>query len=169
MAELGAWVAQQVTEEQAELIKTFTATFSVAIEPLGSVLFCHGSPRSDEEILTAATPEDRIRAICAGISEDVVVCGHTHHQFDRTLAGKRIVNAGSVGLAYEGKPGLACWALIGPDIELRQAFYDLDQAARRFKEAGCPRAAEYASELQSPPSADEVAKHFEKTAQEQHS
>jgi Icc-related predicted phosphoesterase len=39
----------------------------------------------------------------------LAVCGHTHVQFDRAVAGKRVVNPGSVGIPYEGRPG-AYWA-----------------------------------------------------------
>ena len=82
------------------------------------MLFCHGSPRSDEEILTRISSEERVAAAVADVSEDVVVCGHTHVQFDRRAAGKRLINAGSVGMPYEARPG-AYWALLGPDVELR--------------------------------------------------
>lgn len=47
-----------------------------------------------------------------------VVCGHTHAQFDRQLARWRVVNAGSVGLPYEGRAG-AYWLLLGPEVEHR--------------------------------------------------
>jgi diadenosine tetraphosphatase ApaH/serine/threonine PP2A family protein phosphatase len=53
----------------------------------GEVLFCHGSPRSNEEIITAATPEERLRAMLVGVRKRVVVCGHRHMQFDRNIDG----------------------------------------------------------------------------------
>src|SRR6266700_3952444 len=42
------------------------ATFSV--DGLGEVLFCHGSPRSDEEMITAAMPEERLREMLASVT-----------------------------------------------------------------------------------------------------
>ena len=61
------------------------------VEGLGQVLFCHGSPRSDQEIVTTTTTEGRLREIIAGIDQDLVVCGHTHVQFDRRIDGERVV------------------------------------------------------------------------------
>jgi putative phosphoesterase len=165
--DLRTWAASELEDRHLEFLETFNAKFSARIGPLGCVLFCHGSPRSDEEILTAITPEERIRTICADVAEDVIVCGHTHHQFDRTLAGKRIVNAGSVGLAYEGEPGIACWAMLGPEVELRRSRFDQVVARRRFEQAGFPRAGEFADELDAPPTSEEVAEHFEQVAQQQ--
>ena len=56
----------------------------------------------------------------ADVDADVVVCGHTHIQFDRKIAGKRVVNSGSVGRPYENEPG-AYWTL---DLEHRRTPYE---------------------------------------------
>jgi putative phosphoesterase len=84
------------------------------------VLFCHATPRNDLDIFTERTPEDRLVEIFAGVDADVVVCGHTHMQFERTIAGKRVINSGSVGMPYENEPG-AYWLL---DLEHRRTGYD---------------------------------------------
>jgi putative phosphoesterase len=84
------------------------------------VLFCHATPRNDLDIFTERTPEERLVEIFAGVDADVVVCGHTHMQFERTIAGKRVINSGSVGMPYENEPG-AYWML---DLEHRRTGYD---------------------------------------------
>jgi putative phosphoesterase len=84
------------------------------------VLFCHATPRNDLDIFTERTPEERLVEIFAGVDADVVVCGHTHMQFERTIAGKRVLNSGSVGMPYENEPG-AYWML---DLEHRRTGYD---------------------------------------------
>jgi putative phosphoesterase len=87
---------------------------------LGRVLYVHASPRNDLDIFTERTPGDRIAFLFADVDADVVVCGHTHMQFDRTIAGKRVVNSGSVGMPYDDVPG-AYWTL---DLEHRLTPYD---------------------------------------------
>jgi hypothetical protein len=77
------------------------------------------------DIFTECTPEDRIAPQFAGLDADLVVCGHTHIQFERTIAGVRVVNAGSVGMAYEEEPG-AYWTLLGREIEPRRSGFVLD-------------------------------------------
>ena len=98
------------------------ATDHLAQVVLGDVLFCHATPRNDEEIFTRISPDDRWRAALDGVEADVVVCGHTHIQFDRRIDDIRLINAGSVGMPYEHEPG-AYWALLGPDVELRRTPY----------------------------------------------
>jgi diadenosine tetraphosphatase ApaH/serine/threonine PP2A family protein phosphatase len=83
--------------------------------------------------------------------------GHTHLQFDRRVAGRRSVNPGSVGLPYhEGEPGTAYWALLGPDVTLRQTRYDIAAALQAGAAVGDPGAAKITDLLMSPPSPAEI-------------
>ncbi|HTZ06132.1 MAG TPA: metallophosphoesterase family protein [Gaiellaceae bacterium] len=103
------------------------------------VLYCHATPRNDVDIFTELTPEERLVGIFADVDADVVVCGHTHMQFDRTVGGTRVVNAGSVGMPYEDEPG-AYWLL---GLEHRRTAYagatllaTREEAVAEFTERG---------------------------------
>jgi len=158
------WSAAQLDRGQRAWLAALPDTQSVDVNGLGPVLFCHGSPRSDEEILTRISPEERVAAAVAGVREEVVVCGHTHVQFDRQTVGKRLVNAGSVGMPYEAEPG-AYWALLGPDVELRRTDYDLEAAAEAIRATSFPAAEELAAtNVLTVPSADEATEQFERLA-----
>ena len=112
--------------------------------------FCHGAPGSDELTITQLTPDERLRTLLAGVAEDVVVCGHTHVQFDRTVDRIRVVNAGSVGAPYESEAG-AYWALLDGHVELRRTEYDVEAAAAAIAASGYPRAADVLTYLQPDP------------------
>jgi putative phosphoesterase len=159
------WTAAQLDRGQRAWLAALPDTQTVAVDGLGPVLFCHGSPRSDDEILTRISPEERVAAALGRVEEDVIVCGHTHVQYDRLAAGKRLVNAGSVGMPYEAEPG-AYWALLGPDVELRRTSYDLEAAASEIRATGFPGADELAAEnILTVPSAKEATERFEQLAQ----
>jgi putative phosphoesterase len=130
------WTAQQIGPVYTELIKKWPKTLRLTVDGLGEVLFCHATPRNEDEGFTKLTPEDRLLPVFNGLTASVVVCGHTHMQFDRMVGGIRVVNAGSVGMPF-GEPG-ADWLLLGPDIHLRHTAYDLQDAARRIRETGYP-------------------------------
>ena len=162
--ERARWSAAQLEPGQRAWLARLPDTRSVYVGGLGTVAFCHGSPRSDEEILTRISPDERVTAALAGVSAAVVICGHTHVQFDRRVAGKRLVNAGSVGMPYEAQPG-AYWALLGPDVELRRTDYDLEAAAAAIRATGFPEADELAVEnVLAVPSAEEATAEFERLA-----
>ncbi len=162
---VAAYAASKIDRAHRNLLASFAERLIVEVEGLGQVLFCHGSPRSDEEIVTAATTEMRLREILTRVDQDLIVCGHTHAQFDRRVGGKRVINAGSVGMPYQGKPVGAFWLLVGADsVSVRRSDYDLDLAVRRIQATGYPDAEEMAKILLEPPDPEWVADFFEEQA-----
>jgi putative phosphoesterase len=105
----------QLTEEQIAFLHALPPTAQI-----GRVLYVHASPRNDQDIFTERTPEERIAFLFEDVDADVVVCGHTHMQFERVIAGKRVINSGSVGIPYEEEPG-AYWTL---DLVHRRTPYE---------------------------------------------
>ncbi|MDQ4143615.1 MAG: metallophosphatase family protein [Actinomycetota bacterium] len=163
-AAINTWCADRLTVDERSWLLNLPEAAVVSDTALGAVLFCHGSPRSDEESLTTSTPFERLRAAVGGVRQDVVVCGHTHMQFDLMCEGRRVVNAGSVGLPYEGRPG-AYWALIDEDVRLRRTEYDLEAAVAALRSSGCPHVEEvFVEALVTPPSPREIARQFEALA-----
>jgi putative phosphoesterase len=159
--EQGAWVAARLAAEERAFLAALPLVERAEIEDLGRVVFCHATPRSDEEIVTLATPEARMRDVLATVEAEVVVCGHVHVRYDRVVAGKRVVNPGSVGLPYEREPG-AYWALFGPDVSLRRTEYDVAGAVEAIRATGFPGVEEmFAETLLRPPRPDEVTSYFE--------
>ncbi|WP_281245556.1 metallophosphoesterase family protein [Alicyclobacillus macrosporangiidus] len=148
-AKINRWCADEIDDTQREFIKNFSDSISIEIYGLGPTLFVHGSPRRDDGAIRQDTPELELVPMLEGVVEDLVVCGHTHVQFDRTVCGKRIVNPGSVGLQI-GARG-ACWALLGPDVRLRQTMYDFEEAAERIRQTGAPNAEQFAQHILMPP------------------
>jgi putative phosphoesterase len=117
------WVRGNADREPVPQLSREQLAFLRALPPsarLDDVLYVHASPRNDEDIFTERTPEERIVFLFADVDADVVVCGHTHMQFDRVVAGRRVINSGSVGMPYEEEPG-AYWTL---DLVHRRTPYE---------------------------------------------
>jgi predicted phosphodiesterase len=163
------WVAGRITVRQRDFVAGFPPAARADVPGLGRVLFCHGSPRRDDEIVTRLTPDERVREVLAGVREDVVIGGHTHQQVDRRVDGWRLLNAGSVGVPYEGDPD-ARWAVLGGDqgVELRRTPYDIEAAVEEIRRTGCPVAEDWmVATLLRPPDPDEVSAMFERRALEE--
>ena len=148
-------------DERLAVVASWPLTDALELEGLGRALFCHAVPSADEPIFTRITPDDEVVRLLGDVEADLLVCGHTHVQFDRQLpTGLRVVNAGSVGMPYEGRPG-AFWALLGRDVELRRTEYDVEAAAGAIREVGGPLNEQLAGYLLEPPDPDEVSAFFE--------
>lgn len=160
--EITRWVAQQFDRAERDYLAELPERVTLHIEGIGDVLFCHATPRSDEEIFTPLTSQERLTTLFTGVEQQLVVCGHTHMQFERTAAHVRIVNAGSVGMPYADSPG-AYWLLLGPEgYEFRRTAYDVEAAAQQVRQSGYPQAQEFADEnVLTVHSAAAVAEFFE--------
>ena len=158
--EIVRWQAEQLPEYK-ELFSSWPMTLRLDIPGLGGVLFCHATPRDENECFTRLTSDDRLRPVFEGLDVAIVVCGHTHMQFDRSICGIRVVNAGSVGMPF-GRTG-ADWLLLGPDVQLRHTVYDLAAAAERFQSTKYPQAQQLADRyILNPPSEAEMLEVFSK-------
>jgi predicted phosphodiesterase len=157
------WAAEQIEQSQRDLLAALPEQCTLYIDGLGDVLFCHATPRSDEEIFTALTPQERLASLFAGVEQDLVVCGHTHMQFERRVGSARILNAGSVGMPYADRPG-AYWLWLGPEGAMfRHTAYDLEAAAQQVRECGYPEAERFVAEnLLTVPTAAEAVEVFER-------
>jgi len=157
--EIIRWTAQQLSTEHERVLASWPKTFRFEIPGLGEVLFCHATPRNENECFTRLTREEVLLPLFEGSHASVVICGHTHMQFDRMVGKTRVVNAGSVGMPF-GEPG-ADWLLLGPDVELQHTAYDLAHAAERIRGTKYPQAEDFAARnVLQPPSEEEMLKVF---------
>jgi putative phosphoesterase len=162
-SEIAAWEHEQHDgRELQDYLGRTQATVALEVAGLGTTVFCHGSPRSDEECVTVETPDERVAEFTAGVVAACVVTAHTHMQFDRRVGELRLLNPGSVGLPYEPEPGQAYWALLGPDVELRRTPYALDEAVERLRAGGMPSFERIEELMRTPPSHAEVIEHAER-------
>jgi diadenosine tetraphosphatase ApaH/serine/threonine PP2A family protein phosphatase len=127
---------------------------------LGNVLFCHATPRNPNDVFTRLTPQDRCASLLGALDVEIVVCGHTHMQFDRRIDKVRVLNAGSVGMPF-GELG-AYWLLLGPEVEFHRTDYDLERAASRIRRTHFPGAEDFAeNNVLHPPSEEQMLRAFE--------
>ncbi len=154
VSELTAWAAAQLADAERAFIRTFPPTLTIPLDGAATLLCCHGSPRSYDEVITATTPDDALDAMLVGHdAATLVVGGHTHVQLVRRHGARRIVNVGSVGLPGigPGTPDLpinrgVAWAEYGildleggrVGIDLRRLPLDLDRVLADGRASGMP-------------------------------
>jgi predicted phosphodiesterase len=154
------WTADQLDADQRQAITGWPSSYELDIAGLGLTLFCHATPRNDTECFTRETAESRLVPVFGAVEASVVVCGHTHMQFDRIIAGRRVVNAGSVGMPFAAPRG-AYWLLLGPGVQFCRTDYDFERAADHIRATAYPRAEALAVRyVVNPPTEDESLRMF---------
>lgn len=124
------WAAQQLRADQVELLAGLPHPVRLDVDGFGPVVFCHGTPRDDEEVVLVDTRLEKWAEVFQDLPDEVrtIVCGHTHMPFLRLVDRRMVVNPGSIGMPY-GRPGGA-WALLrGGQVELRHTAVDIAAAA----------------------------------------
>jgi predicted phosphodiesterase len=142
------WAGEQLRPDQVDLLAGLPHPVTVQLAGFGAAVFCHGTPRDDEEVVLVDTRLERWAEAFAGLAPDVALvgCGHTHMPFVRLVDRRVVVNPGSVGMPY-GRAGGA-WAMLRDgQVSLRHTVVDLDAACRRIEaESGYPDRAAWAAE-----------------------
>jgi putative phosphoesterase len=144
------WHAEQLTEKYKEQISSWPKILRMPVGAMGDVLFCHATPHNENDVFTRLTPESKLLPVFENLNASIVVCGHTHMQFDRMVGNVRVINAGSVGMPFG--PAGADWLFFGDEPELRRTEYDLARAAERIRSTQYPLADDFATNyvLQQP-------------------
>lgn len=144
--EISSWAARQLSPDHVCLLAGLPHPVTCEVDGFGPVLFCHGTPRNDAEVVLVDTRLERWAEVLAAVPAEVttVVCGHTHMQFTRQAHGRQIVNPGSVGMPY-GRAG-AHWALLsGGAVTMRRSEFDAAAACAAIADQSAfPGAAEWA-------------------------
>lgn len=127
--------ASSLSKPQIEFLRTLPAQKSLTIDGV-NILMVHGSPRKNNEDIMPDTPLEEVEKMLSGVSENLILCGHTHIPCGfQTNTGQTVVNDGSVGRPFTENPD-ACYAIVtttgngGFEVEHHFVKYDNISAAK---------------------------------------
>lgn len=136
-----AWAHRQLKKKNRRYLRALPLEITLNFGKF-SVLLTHGSPASNQEGLSPATPPARLRELAAMTPAQIIVCGHSHRPFARQVDGTWFINTGSVGRPDDGDPraGYALLTLRKQSVEVQhfRLEYDVERAAAKIKKAGLP-------------------------------
>ncbi len=133
------WTRAATTEDRKAYLRTLRPEIRFKVEGK-RVRLVHGSPRRMNEYLFEDRDPRSLARIAQGAEAEVLVFGHTHKPWVRTIENVLFVNNGSVGKPKDGDPR-AAWALLtvakgGPiQVEIRRVPYDIAGMADAIRAA----------------------------------
>jgi putative phosphoesterase len=98
-----AWTALQLGKAEREWLEALPPELTVEVGG-AEVLVVHGSPQGDTDYIYPSITRQALLSKLEGRRPAVLVCGHSHVPFRRTVAGVRVLNCGSVGRPVDGDP-----------------------------------------------------------------
>jgi predicted phosphodiesterase len=156
---VGAWSRDRLGPERLEFLHAFEPTVQVELDGL-RIVCCHGSPRSNEEIVLPQTPREDVRQLIGDAA--AVAGGHVHRQWLDRFGGKLWISVGSVGLAYDFKEPMddrpflphAEYAVVDVgrgvvDVQFRRIPYDGEAVLWAIRASGMPDAERFAGQWQA--------------------
>jgi len=102
----------------------------------------HGSPAHTDEFLFPDTPQSRFAELGKTCAADIVIIGHSHIPFYKSVQDTLFVNPGSVGRMFDGDPRASCAELIiEPDnvaVLHHRIPYPVEEVVHELKRQGLP-------------------------------
>jgi len=136
-AEAVLWTSKHVSADGVDYLRDLKARMQVRMGPHLAGIY-HGSPRDDDEYLYEVDAGPELLEMCEC---DLLVVGHTHIPFIKTLGSGTIVNSGSVGQPRDGDRR-ASYVLYDGDSEvfqIRRVEYEVEVVDEAVQRVGLPR------------------------------
>lgn len=134
------WTRRHTMDENKSYLRSLPMQLRVG-ERKPRLLMVHGSPRRINEYLYQDRPRATFERLARVAGAEVLLFGHTHLPYERTVAGTLFVNTGSVGKPKDGDPRAGYVLLqLGrrPRVEFRRVEYDVEAAARAIRDSDLP-------------------------------
>ena len=116
-----------ITDENRKFLKNLPQQLRLSCCGL-NILVVHGSPKAIDEYLYE--DKEKLTQLSKTVTEDIIICGHTHIPYHLRIDNKHFINAGSVGKPKHGDPQ-AAYVIIEIEnenikSEIIKVCYDID-------------------------------------------
>jgi putative phosphoesterase len=132
-----AWTKEITSEKNKQWLRELPAEIKLSASGI-EMLFVHGSPRALNEYLYENTREDYLHELLAENNANMLVCGHTHLPYVKSIPNGYIVNAGSAGRPKHGNPNVTYAVIEAGIAEIVEVPYCYEETAREIENAGLP-------------------------------
>lgn len=115
----------------------------------GSLTLVHAGPRDPWRAPTPEASDDELHSLYRSPGQSVIVYGHIHRPYIRSISEMTVANAGSVGLPYDGDPRASYLLLDDTTPRIRRVEYDVSKEIRALSTSGFPHTEWIARTLKS--------------------
>lgn len=106
----------------------------------GPLAVVHASPDNPWRAPSLEASDEELRLTYAPLGAPIVVHGHIHRPYIRSVSGMTIANSGSVSLPYDGDSRASYLLLDEFTPMIRRVSYDIDREVRALEASAMPHA-----------------------------
>jgi diadenosine tetraphosphatase ApaH/serine/threonine PP2A family protein phosphatase len=104
------------------------------------IAIVHASPENPWSAPSSQTGDEELKSRYSSFTQPIVIYGHIHQPFVRTIGSLTVANSGSVGLPYDGDRRASYLLIDDSQIEIRRVEYDLAKELQALRGSGIPHA-----------------------------
>jgi putative phosphoesterase len=142
--EMAAATREQLGEDRLAWLRSLP--FRHTHHPIAIV---HASPEDPWLAPTPQASDEELRARYVSLAQPIVIYGHIHQPFVRTIGTLTVANSGSVGLPYDGDRRASYLLIDDSKIKIHRVEYDLARELQALRSSGIPHADWMARTLES--------------------
>ena len=133
--------AETLTRKNRLFLRGLSKHKTLKIKKKNIAMF-HGSPEKHSEFLFATTPKSRFRELAEQSRADIIITGHAHTPYHKSIAKTHFINPGSVGRMFDGS-ALASFAILTLDkhmvhVQMYRCDYDIEAVIVKLSSEGLP-------------------------------
>ena len=144
LAEHTIWTREQLSLENRMWLKSLPREYKTTFANY-KLKALHADTQSIEKGFVPDHAKD--------VEEDIIVCGHIHCPYKKTIGNKTVINPGSIGESLDGDNRASYAYLTIKDEELvithRRVSYDLDAVYRTMEEKNMPLREEFITTMKN--------------------
>lgn len=137
------WTFERLGRRRLSAIRALPAERSIPAGYGGVIRVVHGVPGNPFRGIFVDTCISELSHVLSDVTEQAVVCGHTHQPLHRCVRGRLIVNGGGVGVSYNGDPRahylLLTWHAGHWTSFYRRVSYPVNLVRESFRSQGLER------------------------------
>jgi putative phosphoesterase len=119
------------------------------VQKHGRIALVHASPESTWRSPGLEATDAELESVYSSLGQPIVVYGHIHRSFIRSVSGMTVINTGSVSLSYDGDRRAAYLLLDDCKPIIRRVEYDVDREIKALSHCGLPHSDWIAKTLES--------------------
>lgn len=133
LREMAAFTRDLLGEERLAWLRNLPL-----IQSRDPIAIVHATPADAWSAPSSQASAEELISRYSSLTQPIIIYGHIHQPFVRTVGNLTVANSGSVGLPYDGDRRAGYLLIDGFQVQIRRVEYDLAKELQALRNSGIP-------------------------------